>query len=83
MLSCHSATGREKLRINRCFCCTKLDPILEGTQQKIMDIDAANADHGPQKKPSRQLTGHLEPSTLLHGSRLAVRLGGIADGGPK
>ena len=83
MLSCHSATGREKLRINLCFCCIKTDPIMEGTRQKIMDIDAVNADQGPLISIDWRLPGHLEPSTLRHGSAAVVRLGGIAGGGPK
>jgi len=48
-----------------------------------MDIDAVNADHGPQKNPAVKLPGHPEHSILLHGSAAVVRLGGIAGGGPK
>jgi hypothetical protein len=48
-----------------------------------MDIDAVNAEHGPSISIGWELPGHFEPSTLLHGSAAVVRLGGIADGGPK
>jgi len=48
-----------------------------------MDIDAVNADIDPAISIGWEFPAHLKHSTLRHGSRLAVRLGGIADGGPK
>jgi hypothetical protein len=83
MLSCHKAAGRENLGANRCFCCIKLDPISEGTRQKITALDAANADRGPIILIGWEFPAVLEPSTQCRGSRVAVRLAGTAGGGSR
>jgi len=83
MLLCHKATGGENLGANRCFCCIKLDPISEGTRQKITSGDAVNADIDPAIWIGWELPSDLEPSTQCRGSRVAVRLAGTAGGGSR